>query len=125
MHRKTIAHTLAITLGLLIGTAIASDDRPDHFRGEPAETLEQAISNLSEYNQRLEAVLAQELTPERLLEIHELTYTLENALGRIEQELEDIAETLEDVHVASELLDADAAKRHGDAYLSRIRILIP
>ena len=65
-------------------------------RAEPAETMEQALANFSEYNARLAALLEQdELTMADLAQIHQLTYTLENALERINDDLEDLAETLE------------------------------
>lgn len=100
----------------LAGTANA--ERPDHFRGKSAETLSEAVANFSEYNQKLAAIVAQnELTPADMVKVHELTYTLENALEKIDSELAELADTLEEVHVASERLDAETVKTQGRKYL--------
>ncbi|WP_238375833.1 DUF6746 family protein [Ectothiorhodospira magna] len=114
--------TLAAGLGLTSGHVMA--DRVQHFKGLPSETLEQAVENFSEYNARLEAVLATELTPEKVAQIHELTYTLEVALEKITEELKALAETLEELHVASEENDLDQVKIKGEAYLSAARKVI-
>ncbi|EWH01384.1 DUF6746 family protein [Halomonas sp. BC04] len=90
----------AFLTSLLIASASASSS-PDHFKGEPAETLADAVANFSEYNQQLAALLAQdELSITDLGTIHELTYTLENALEKIDEEVETMAVTLEEVHLA-------------------------
>lgn len=107
-----------IVLALSLPIAAFADDRPDHFKGEPSETMEQALANLAEYNGRLEAILAKdELGPEDTAEIHQLTYTLENALARIESEVEALEETLEEVHVASERYEVDTVRTQGRTYL--------
>lgn len=100
-------------------------ERPDHYQGEPSETLEQAVANFSEYNQKLESLLAQdELSARQLNEVHQLTYTLENALEKIQEELVDLAEVLEEVHVGSETSDESAVLTRGAVYLERARLLI-
>lgn len=119
--------TLVLVLFLAIGfSAKADEQRPEHFEGEPAETLEQALANFSEYNDKLAAILAKdELSPKDLYEVHQLTYTLENALDKIRNEYEDLAETLEEVHVASEHNDTGTVKSSGKAYLDAGRQLVP
>lgn len=104
--------------------AAVADDEYQHFKGEPAKTLEQAVANLSMYNQRLETALAGELSPEAMNEVHQLTYTLENALGKLDHELADIAERLEKVHKASERADPETVKRQGRVYLEKSRVLV-
>lgn len=108
------------------GVLLASDDdRPDHFKGEPSETLEQAVRNFSEYNQKLANMLQQQnLSAEELYRIHNLTYTLENALGKIEDEIEILEEVLEEVHKASERADADTVSARGKVYLDKAQTLI-
>lgn len=97
-----------------------ADDRPDHFKGEKAETLGEALTHLSSYNARLEAILAKdELGPEDTAEIHQITYTLENALDRIKSEVEDLEETLEKVHVASERYEVGTVRSQGRRYLDQ------
>lgn len=103
---------------VLLPVTHADDERPEHFKGEPAETLEQALANFREYNDKLAEVLARdELTAKDLYEVHQLTYTLENALERIRDEYEGLAETLEEVHIASEHNDNETVKSRGQAYL--------
>ena len=105
-------------LALSLSATAAADERPDHYKGERSDTLEQAMANLVEYNGRLEAILAKdELGPEDTAKIHELTYTLENALARIESEVEALEETLEEVHVASERYEVDTVRTQGRKYL--------
>lgn len=104
--------------------AIASDEQVQHFEGKPAKTLKQAVSNFSEYNNKLEQVLSGELTPEAMHEVHQLTYTLENAMGKLDRELEDMAERLETVHKASEQADPDTVKAQGAVYLEKSRTII-
>jgi hypothetical protein len=109
---------LAAALALGAGTAMADDDRADHYGGEPAPTLAAALGNLAEYNQRLATLLqSPTLAPADLHEVHRLTYTLENALQRLDDELEGMAESLEAVHLASEAQDEATVRTQGRAYL--------
>lgn len=97
-----------------------------HFKGEPADTLEAAILNLSSYNKKLAVYINQpsEITPNELHEIHQISYTLENALERLSAEVKDIQDLLEEVHLASEQARYDDAKNHGKAYLDKINLLV-
>ncbi|RUO20223.1 DUF6746 family protein [Aliidiomarina haloalkalitolerans] len=120
---RTVTLASIVSLFFVLPTAIAQD-RVDHYKGEPSPTLEVAMKNYVEYNQRLQAVLAkEELTTEDMVLVHELTYTLENALERIQAELEVIAETLEEVHVASETMDFETVKTSGARYLKHAKVL--
>ncbi|MDO6441854.1 DUF6746 family protein [Marinobacter sp. 2_MG-2023] len=113
----------AITASLLIALpALASDT--DHFKGKAANTLEQAVSNFSEYNQKLEEVLAGDLSPEAMHEVHQLTYTLENALQKLDDEIDELEETLEKVHKASEHADPDTVRSAGKEYLVNSRKIV-
>lgn len=108
----------------LLLTPFAFADEVEHFKGKPAETLEQAVSNFKEYNQKLEQILKGELSPEAMNEVHQLTYTLENALGKINEEFDTLAETLESIHLASERADANTVKASGQQYLDVSRQVI-
>ena len=50
--------------------------------------------------------------------VHHLTYPLDTALKKINDEMAGLAVTLEAVHQASEKLDRAAVLKHGRAYLS-------
>lgn len=118
-----LRHAVAVTASLLVAVpAIASDS--DHFKGEPANTLEQAIANFSEYNHKLDQVLTEELTPETMNEVHQLTYTLENALQKLDNEIDELEETLEKVHKASEHTDPDTVRSAGEKYLTNSRKIV-
>lgn len=66
-----------------------------------------------------------QLTPDDLNTIHLLTYTLENALEKINTDLAELAEKLELLHLASETSDANAARQYGETYLLNARTVIP
>ncbi|MCD8512019.1 MAG: hypothetical protein LRY63_00190 [Nitrincola sp.] len=108
---------LSVALSGFFATSVMASG-VEHFKGLPAETLEQAVANFAEYNQKLAAVLAGDIDNQAMVEVHELTYTLENALEKIHAEVAELVDTLEDLHVASEKFDAEDVKAQGEAYLS-------
>lgn len=113
-----------LTASLLLSSVSHADDRPDHFKGEPSHTLTEALSNLSEYNQRLETILKKDqLSPQDMHEVHVLTYTLENALDKIDDSVDALEDQLEDVHKASERGDTKTVKEQGKVYLDNAREL--
>ena len=110
----------AVVLASAVGLAftVQADERPDHYEGKSAETLEQALINFSETNARVAEILAQdELTLIDLANIHELTYTLENALERMDEEYDLMQAQLEELHLASEGADIEHARELGQTYL--------
>ncbi|SFR65950.1 hypothetical protein SAMN05216203_2290 [Marinobacter daqiaonensis] len=111
-----------VTSMVFSGLSLATE--VEHYEGKSANSLPEAVTNFSEYNEKLEKVLQGELTPEDLNEIHQLTYTLENAIARMEEELEHLAETLEEVHLASESANTGTVSEQGSAYLEKARQLI-
>jgi len=115
----------ALALAALLATSGAAvADEVDHYEAQPSRTLEEALSNLAEYNDRLNAIMEKdELSAEDLDAIHQLTYTLENALARIGTEVEGMAVNLEEVHLASERLDRETLREHGPRYLRKARRL--
>jgi hypothetical protein len=115
----------ALSLGLLCSTASLASERPDHYQGKSADTLAEAVSNFSEYNSKLEAILAKgNLSADDLHAIHQLTYTLETALGRINKDFIALGETLEKVHVASEGADTETVQQQGSLYLQTAQQVI-
>ena len=122
---KKIAFLITSLLALSLSTMAQDEESPDHFKGKPSETLEQAVVNFSEYNGKLADLLAKDaLSPHDLHQVHQLTYTLENALEKINAELTELANTLEAVHVASENGDAKTTKEQGARYLDTARKVI-
>lgn len=109
------------SLFLMMGAPLAQADRVAHFEGEAAATLEAALANLAKHNPRLAELIAQEtLDPQSMHDVHQLTYTLENALETLRNELEAAAEALEAVHVASETSDPDTVRSEGRQYLETL-----
>ncbi|WP_068586471.1 DUF6746 family protein [Thiomicrospira sp. WB1] len=108
---------------LMAGMAWASDD--EHFEGLKPATYAQAQAYLREYNAKL-AALAEDgtINPAEMGEIHQLTYTLENSLERMEEEMERIEEVLERVHQGSEHGEYDAVLKHTHDYLDASDVLI-
>lgn len=109
-----------VMLGLFTSFSVAVHAEPvAHFEGKNFETLNDAINAFHQYNQRLERLVEQpELSDQDMSQIHELTYTLENALEKMQVELEVLAETLEEVHLASEANDAARVKKFSLPYLA-------
>ncbi len=111
--------------GLFLVPVTHATERVEHFEGEPAENLEQAVANLSEYNDKLAAIIDNgDLSDADHARIHELTYTLESALARIKEEIDVMAEDLEAVHLASEQRATDVVIDKAPAYLSAVRTLV-
>lgn len=111
--KKMILFVVSL-LALGLSAMVQAEERPRHFKSKPSETLEQAVANFSEYNGKLAELLTKEaLSPHDLYQVHELTYTLENALETINAEFTELAKTLEAIHVASESGDAKKSKEEG------------
>lgn len=119
MKRSVFA--IAASAFIAVVPVNASEDRYEHHKGLPAETLQQAVANFSEYNARLEAILAGSLDDSAMHDVHELTYTLENALAKINAELAQLTDTLEELHQASERMDGATVSKHGRIYLDVAR----
>jgi hypothetical protein len=56
--------------------------------------------------------------------IHSPTYTLENAMAKIDEELDTMAVDLEEVHLGSETTDRERVRSHGAAYLDAAHTLV-
>ncbi|SET47835.1 DUF6746 family protein [Thalassotalea agarivorans] len=117
-------------VSLLAGTLIAytsasyADERYDHFPALAADNTTQALCNLAEYNAKLQVLLTKDtLTAEDMVKVHELTYTLENAIQRIQKDLTAAATDLEEVHLASEKLDKNTVQQQGKTYLTALSLL--
>ena len=124
----TLVMTASLLLGLGVTKAIAQGDdyRVDHYEAKESATLEEAVANFSTYNKKLAEVLARpELGSNDFEEIHELTYTLENALARIREDMGSLADTLEELHLASEDHTLEKTRASGEAYLNAAQTLVP
>lgn len=59
-----------------------------------------------------------------MMQVHQLTYTLENALGKIHEEVTQLVDTLEEVHLASEATDPQDMKKKAQTYLKTATTLV-
>ena len=117
------AFVLAFTCAF-VGVAQA-DEKYNHFPSLEAPTSTVALCNLATFNEKLAAITNKDkLTTEDMVKVHELTYTLENAVIRLQAELQTIAADLEEVHLASERLDTTTIKQSGSAYLTATQLLL-
>lgn len=103
----------------------AEYERTEHYQPLPADTLEQAVTNLRSHNAYLQRLLDQpSLSDEDMVKVHELTYTLELALERVSQVLAETADVLEEVHVGSETMDSNKVRDNGERYLEVMNTLL-
>lgn len=119
MKRILATLGLATFITVAVQPAQAQDEqRYEHFKGQPAKNLDQALFNLANFNAKLEEIMAKgELSPNDMATIHQLSYTLENALQRLDEEVDTMQEVLEEVHLASESMDYETVKKQGKVYL--------
>lgn len=116
---KTTLLTAYVGLLTLSGFAQADHDM-GHFPALQADTIATALCNMQSYQKNLAEITAKdELTTLDMVKVHELTYTLENALQRLQQDLVAVAEDLEEVHQASEKLEPNKIKAFGKKYLAQ------
>jgi|AntRauMFilla1563_2_1112583.scaffolds.fasta_scaffold29718_1 hypothetical protein len=117
---KTIVNIFAAFCLTLSAASFASDDRQyDHFPGLKAPTMAIALCNISRYNELLAQIIQKdEISVADMTNVHELTYTLENAIGKLSEDLLEAKVDLEQVHLASETLQVAIIKRHADLYLA-------
>lgn len=121
MQRMLAVAAITVTLSV---PGLVSAAEVDHYEGKPSKNLDEALVNLAEYNRKLEEILGQEeISPGDMERIHQLTYTLEKALARINTEVADLAATLEQLHLSSESRERDAVREHGAGYLEGARKL--
>lgn len=111
-------HILVFSILLSAMHCANADEKYNHFPALDSADINAAFCNIRSYNKKLAAITSKpELTAEDMVKIHELTYTLENAVNFLKQSLAQVSIDLEDVHKASERLDATVIKSSGEKYL--------
>lgn len=94
--------------------------RVDHYQAKAADGVEEAVANLREANRKLAELLAGEVGEYDIHDIHSLSYTLEESLLRIADELRQLHGIVADMHFATEGQQREAVIDYGEAYLSEI-----
>ena len=117
MYTSRMAATvIAISLGL--SAPMMAEEKVSHYEPLASDTLEQAVENFISHNRMMREVLAKEtLTGQDMERVHELTYTLEVALARINAEMGALPVVLEEVHLASEGDNPHALRGVAQVYL--------
>ena len=119
MRTSILKHlAVACVVVLSMNAPAMADKNYQHFESKPATNLRMALCNLVQYNEKLGPLLEKD-SPSALdlSKVHELSYTLENALIQLQSDLKQMALDLEDVHLASESMNAEVVKAKGAAYL--------
>ncbi|QBY05216.1 hypothetical protein E2K93_12865 [Thalassotalea sp. HSM 43] len=117
--------TMATGAVLFASLNTMAEEKYQHFASLDAPNTEVALCNLQQFNAKLAALTSkQQLTAEDMVKVHELTYTLENAVIRLQKDLDNIAVELEKVHLASESLDQKTIQASGDKYLNATNLII-
>ena len=120
---KSLLHTSTLALALSFASNVFAES-PAHFEGQTFTDLSEAVKVFNDYNKRFENKLEGELNGLDLHEIHELTYTMENAVAYITQSMYTVAEELEAVHQATEISNADVVRESGKKYLELSRQIV-
>lgn len=104
--------------------SVSAEETYRHFPSVPSPDLTTALCNLQSYNDKLTEILSKDkLDAVDMAKIHELTYTLEDAVAQIQEGLTVVAENLESVHKASERIDQQAIDTHGSQYIAQTKLL--
>jgi hypothetical protein len=108
----------------LFSAQIHSEEKYSHFPAIASTDLPNALCNINAYNEKLSAILSQSaLTAQDMVKVHELTYTLENAVNYLKASLEQASIDLEKVHKASEILNERTIIKSGKRYLDSTTLL--
>lgn len=119
-----LALSAAIALAPSASAAEPPPPRIDHYQAKHANDVEAAIVNLREANAKLAELLSGEVSDDAMHDIHSLSYTVEESLTRIIDELKVLLDTAGDMHFATEGLKRDAVIDYGDAYLAGVRKIV-
>lgn len=113
--KKLLITSIAVWATMQIAHA---EERYNHFPSLESADMYTAVCNIKNYNEKLASIVNKsEMSVEEMAKVHELTYTLENAVNFLKGYLEQVSIDLEDVHKASERFDQKVIKDSGSEYL--------
>lgn len=111
----------AILTMSVFATPVGASEKPEHFPAVDSKDLKSAVCNLQGFSQALSNLTEQnEMSSLDMVKVHELTYTLEQAIAKLNEELLVVAADLEEVHLASERMEKETVKRYSDKYLMAV-----
>lgn len=119
MKKFTLASLMVVVSSFSVQAADV-----DHFKGAASPDLQSALCNLQKFDKKMAKLVGKKkMEMEDLAEIHELTYTLEVAVQRVQSEMNVVAEELEKAHKGSEVLAEAKVKKAAKEYLDRTKLL--
>jgi hypothetical protein len=116
---RPIAFALAMTLSPA-ALAESPPERVAHYQGKQSSDLAEAVANLRDANAHLADLLSGEVGEYDMHDIHSLSYTLEDSLAKIREELDGLQHDLESMHFYSEGLRREEVIEYGSRYLEGI-----
>jgi len=122
--KRTMRTAAAAVVALCTALPLAAEEGVSHYEPEPSETLAEAMENFVTYNRKMAEVIARDtLSVDDMEAVHELTYTLEIALAKINEELGALPVVLEEVHLSSEGDNPARLKAVAEVYLEQAGLL--
>ncbi len=98
----------------MLAMAAQAEPRQEHFHAEKPASYAQAVSQLQAATQAVE----QALQKNDLHAVHKQSYVMEKAIQRMQEELAQIAQDVETMHLASE-------KKQGETVRKAVTALAP
>ena len=103
----------------------AEEAHIDHYEGKEFKNADAAMDALIETSEKMAILAADEnLDVAKMEQIHETSYTTEDAVALLEKEkkidTKELAEKLEEVHLASEDHEAEKLRRNFIAYQAEL-----
>ncbi|WP_104203287.1 DUF6746 family protein [Billgrantia saliphila] len=96
----------------------------EQTQGQTVETLKDAVDALELRNDLLDVLMKkEELTEGDIAIIQQLTETIENALAKIDEELDNMSDQVQEVKAGAESGDAESIRENGRGYLEKYRTL--
>jgi len=122
----TTLSKLVLFGSLLSMSSVALASSSSHFKGEEINDLPKAVQIFSEQNKKFSAIIEKgSIELKEMGVIHQMTYSMENALKKIKKEVAEMEELLEEVHEASEHGENQKVIDDGKKYLEKAQTLIP
>jgi small-conductance mechanosensitive channel len=116
---------LISVISLLLTAQVFAESKNQHFASLASPDIQTAKCNIQTYNEKLDALTQKsDITTLDMVKIHELTYTLEDALKRLSKDLATAAAELEKAHLASESMNKEVVSKAASEYSKLTRALI-
>ena len=117
---------LFFIVGLFAVSGLAQASEYSHFKGENVDNLNQAVEVFSNQNKKFSEIINNgDVSLQEMGEVHQMTYSMENALRKIKLEVIEMEYLLENVHKASEYGGNQTVIKDGQKYLEKAQTLIP